>query len=66
MKTYKVGDYITYKVTSPGSEQVFHASGTIESVEEQNGNKQYLVAEGNGGAQMRYVDPNSVVTLLNE
>jgi|TARA_A100000171_G_scaffold6634_1_gene5150 hypothetical protein len=62
----KVGDYITYKVKYAGSDTVFHANGTIEKIIDKNGKTEYLVAEGNGGQNMTYVDPNSVVTLLNE
>lgn len=66
MKKHKEGDYITYKVQYPGNEQVFHANGTIEKIIENNGKTEYLVAEGNGGASMTYVDPETVVTLLTE
>lgn len=66
MKKHKEGDYITYKIRYPGNEQVFHARGTIEKIIEKNGKTEYLVAEGNGGASMVYVDPQTVVTLLTE
>ena len=66
MKKHKEGDYITYKVRYPDCEQVFHASGTIEKIIEKNGRTEYLVAEGNGGANMTYVNPETVVTLLTE
>ena len=62
----KVGDYITYKVQHAGCENVFHANGTIEKIIEKNGKTEYLVAEGNGGQNLTYVDPDKVVTLLNE
>ena len=62
----KVGDYITYKVRYAGSENEMHASGHIEQIVEKNGKTEYLVAEGNGGQNLTYVDPSAVLTLLNE
>jgi len=66
MRQQKEGDYITYKVKYAGSETVFHASGHIQSIVEKNGRTEYLVAEGNGGQSLTYVNPNDIVTLLNE
>ena len=66
MRQQKEGDYITYRVKYAGSETVFHASGHIQSIVEKNGRIEYLVAEGNGGQSLTYVNPNDIVTLLNE
>lgn len=59
-RDYKEGDYIQYKVQYPGNDQVFSAGGTVQGVLEKNGKKQYLVAEGNGGQRMTYVNPQDI------
>ena len=64
MKEYKEGEYITYKVRYPGSEPMV-ASGTVVRMVNENGKKQYLVSEGNGGQNMTYVNPKDIKTLLN-
>jgi hypothetical protein len=66
MKEHKEGDYITYKVKYAGSETEFHASGHIEKITEKNGKKVYLVAEGNGGQNLTYVNPDEIRTLLTD
>ncbi len=66
MKEYKEGEYIRYRVNYPGSENSFHSGGVVEGVTEKNGKKQYLVSEGNGGANMTYVNPEDILTLLTE
>lgn len=65
-RDYKEGDYIRYKIQYPGNDQVFHGGGTVEGVTDKNGKKQYIVAEGNGGQNMKYVDPQDILTLLND
>ena len=64
MKEYKEGEYITYKVRYPGSEPMV-ASGTVVMMVNENGKNQVLVAEGNGGQNMTYVNPDDIVTLIN-
>ena len=64
MREYKEGEYITYEVRYPGSEPMV-ASGTVVRMVNENGKKQYLVAEGNGGQSMTYVNPKDIKTLLN-
>ena len=64
MKEYKEGEYITYKVRYPGSEPMV-ASGTVVRMVNENGKNQVLVAEGNGGQNMTYVNPDDIVTLIN-
>jgi len=64
MREYKEGEYITYEVRYPGSEPMV-ASGTVVRMVNENGQKQYLVAEGNGGQNMTYVNPKDIKTLLN-
>lgn len=65
-KQHKVGDYITFRTQYPGNEQEFHGNGHIEKILEKDGRTQYLVAEGNGGANLTYVDPARVLSLLTE
>ena len=64
MKEYKEGEYITYKVKYPGSEPMV-ASGTVVRMVNENGKNQVLVAEGNGGQNMTYVNQDDIVTLIN-
>jgi predicted transcriptional regulator with HTH domain len=63
MREYKEGEYITYEVRYPGSEPMV-ASGTVVRMVNENGKKQYLVSEGNGGQNMTYVNPKDIKTLL--
>ena len=64
MREYKEGEYITYKVKYPDSEPMV-ASGTVVRMVNENGKEQVLVAEGNGGQNMTYVNPKDIVTLIN-
>ena len=64
MREYNEGEYITYEVRYPGSEPMV-ASGTVVRMVNENGKKQYLVSEGNGGQNMTYVNPKDIKTLLN-
>ena len=41
------------------------ASGTVVRMVNENGKEQVLVAEGNGGQNMTYVNPKDIVTLIN-
>lgn len=60
------GDYIVYKSKYPGDKTTMSSSGTIHNIVVKNGQTQYIVAEGNGGANLVYVDPKDVLNLLTE
>lgn len=62
---YRKGQTINYK-----SGEHFHACGEVINIEEKTiqGKSEvvYLVAEGNGGQRMTYVNQTDVLTLLTE
>ena len=60
---YKEGQTVNYRVGD------MHANGEVVSVKQESvgGTMQnvYLVSEGNGGQNMKYIPENEILTLLN-